>query len=149
MKAKLVVLGVLAVGLLLVSAASAQKASLYPQGVGCYLIGEGAELSRQSEPQFIRGDYDASGDLAMPDALGLLLWKYHQPGGVAPTCEDAADYDDSGDIAMPDALGLLLWKYHQPGGVPPPPPFPGCGPDPTEPDGLGCVSYSPCGWPLR
>jgi len=99
--------------------------------------------------EFVRGDYDASGDIAMPDALGLLLYKYHQPGGVASPCEDAADYDDSGGIAMPDALGLLLWKYHQPGGVPPPPPFDpsgapaGCGIDPTE-DELGCDSYPPC-----
>jgi len=143
MKAKLVVLGVLAVAVLFAGSAFAQRASLYPQGVECYLIGEGTEINLQS-PQFIRGDYDASGDLAMPDALGLLLWKYHQPGGVAPSCEDAADYDDSGDIAMPDALGLLLFKYHQPGGVPPPPPYPGCGVDPTEPDGLGCVSFPPC-----
>ncbi len=94
-------------------------------------------------PPFIRGDYDDSGDLAMPDALMLLLWKYHQPGGVAPTCEDAADYDDDGGIAMPDALGLLLYKYHQPGGVPPPPPYPDCGLDFTE-DELECVAYSHC-----
>jgi len=92
---------------------------------------------------FIRGDYDTSGVLAMPDALGLLLWKYHQPDGVPPSCEDAADYDDSGDLAMPDALGLLLYKYHQPGGVPPPAPYPDCGIDPTE-DSLGCDSYPPC-----
>ncbi len=96
-----------------------------------------------SGPTFIRGDYDASGDIAMPDALGLLLYKFHQPGGVPPPCEDAADYDDSGDIAMPDALGLLLYKFHQPGGVPPPPPYPDCGIDPTE-DALGCDSYPPC-----
>jgi len=96
-----------------------------------------------SGPSFIRGDYDASGDVAMPDALGLLLWKYHQPGGVPSPCEDAGDCDDSGDLAMPDALGLLLWKYHQPGGVPPPPPFPDCGIDPTE-DGIECDSYPPC-----
>ena len=142
MKARLVVFGALAVCLLFVDAAFAQKAPLYPQGVGYYLIGEGAELKAES-PQFIRGDYDASGDLAMPDALALLLWKYHQPGGVPPSCEDAADYDDSGEIAMPDALGLLLFKYHQPGGVPPPPPYPDCGIDPTA-DPLGCVSFPPC-----
>jgi len=94
-------------------------------------------------PMFVRGDYDASGDIAMPDALGLLLWKYHQPGGAPTSCDDAGDYDDSGDLAMPDALGLLLWKYHQPGGVPPPPPGQSCGPDPTE-DDLGCASYPPC-----
>ncbi len=94
-------------------------------------------------PLFVRGDYDDTGDLAMPDALNLLLWKYHQPGGVAPPCEDAADYDDDGNIAMPDALGLLLYKYHQPGGVPPAPPYPDCGLDFTE-DGLECATYTHC-----
>jgi len=94
-------------------------------------------------PLFVRGDYDDTGDLAMPDALRLLLWKYHQPGGVAPTCKDAADYDDDGNIAMPDALSLLLYKYHQPGGVPPAPPYPDCGLDFTE-DELECVAYSHC-----
>jgi len=98
----------------------------------------------EERAKFIRGDYDANGVLAMPDALGLLLYKYHQPGGVAPPCEDAGDYDDSGELAMPDALALLLYKYHQPGGVPPPPPYPDCGIDPTD-DGLGCDSYPPCG----
>ncbi len=98
----------------------------------------------EEDAEFIRGDYDANGVLAMPDALGLLLYKYHQPGGVAPPCEDAGDYDDSGELAMPDALALLLYKYHQPGGVPPPPPYPDCGIDPTD-DGLGCDSYPPCG----
>ncbi len=97
---------------------------------------------------FIRGDYDANGELAMADALGLLVWKYHQPGGVPPPCEDAADYDDNGDISMADAVGLLLFKYHQPGGVPPPPPYPDCGPDPTK-DGLSCDSYPPCNWPPK
>ncbi len=94
-------------------------------------------------PFFIRGDYDANGNLSMADALGLLAWIYYQPGGVPPPCEDAADYDDNGEIAMTDALNLLLFKYHQPGGAPPPPPYPDCGIDALG-DELSCDSYPPC-----
>ncbi len=124
-----------------------------PWGDGCFGIAYGecdieqeavyVDCDPLNGPFFVRGDYDANGDLTMADALGLLAWIYHQPGGVAPACEDAADYDDNGEIVMADALSLLLFKYHQPGGVAPSPPYPDCGIDPPG-DELGCNSYSPC-----
>jgi len=125
-----------------------------PWNDGCFGIAYGecdieqeavyVDYDKPQSPPFIRGDYDANGELSMADALNLLLWQYYQPGGVPPPCEDAADYDDNGEIAMADALGILLYKYCQPGGIPPLPPYPDCGPDPTS-DALDCQSYPPCG----
>jgi len=143
MKVRIAVLGALALALLLASAAFAQKAPLYPRGIGCYLMASGADLQKQSEAEFIRGDYNDDGSLMMNDALTMLLWLFHQPGGTAPTCEDAADYNDDGSLMMNDALTELLYLFHQPGGTPPPPPGESCGPDPTA-DGLGCITYTHC-----
>ncbi len=95
-------------------------------------------------PAFVRGDYDGDGCLSMPDALALLFWLYHQPGGFPTACMDAADYDDDGHLTMLDAVNELIWLYHQPGGMPPPPPYPACGIDPTTDDPFECAWYEPC-----
>jgi len=95
-------------------------------------------------PAFIRGDYNGDSYLSMADALALLAWLYHQPGGFPTTCMDGADYDDDGNISMADALSELTWLYHQPGGTPPAPPYPACGIDPTPDDPFECDWYESC-----
>jgi hypothetical protein len=55
--------------------------------------------------------------------------------GVVPLCEDACDADDDGSISESDSTRVLNYLFLA--GAPPPPPFPGCGLDPTA-DSLGC-----------
>lgn len=92
------------------------------------------------EPDFPRGDVDTDGVLnALIDVLFLLDFGFL--GGPAPLCSDAADVDDDGTInALIDSIYLLEFGFI--GGPPPPSPFPGCGPDPTD-DTLDCAEYAP------
>jgi len=146
MKAKLLVLVALAVSLLFVGTAFAQRASFYPQGVETYVIGDGVDLQKES-PEFIRGDYNVDGALLTNDPIMELQWIFGVPGAPPPSCEDAADYDDDGFILTNDPIMALQYIFGVPGAPPPQPPFgtpPGdCGPDPTD-DGLDCTSYPPC-----
>ncbi len=147
MKAKLVVFGVLAVVLLFVGAAFAQKAPLYPQGIGCYLIGEGADLQKQS-PVFIRGDVDENGTYTLGD--GLFFLNYFFSGEPVPSCIEACDVDDGGTLTLGDGLYFLNYFFTGTPVIPPPSGTApgGCGIDPT-PDDLGCAEHTACGWPLR
>ena len=144
MKAKLFFFGILAVVVLLGSTALAQKAPLYPSGIGCYLIGEGVELHRESPPEFIRGDVDASGGYTLGD--GLFFLNYFFSGSPVPGCIEACDVDDSGNLTLGDGLYFLNYFFTGSPTIPPPSgPAPGgCGTDPT-PDALDCVSFPPCG----
>lgn len=91
-------------------------------------------------PGFIRGDADCDADLATPDAVHILRYKFI-PGYPRPLCMDAADADDNGWVEMPDAVHIMRYLFI-PGSPPPPPPFPECGCDPT-PDDLNCGCH-PC-----
>jgi hypothetical protein len=96
-----------------------------------------------SQSTFIRGDVDASGDLSVTDAVRVLRFAA-QPGFASAflvSCEDAADVDDSGSVDLADGVYLLQWLFS--GGSMPPPPFPECGPDPTE-DSLDCQNHERC-----
>ncbi len=95
------------------------------------------------KPQFIRGDYDGSGQLLTNDPLMELQWIFGVPGATAPTCMDAADYSDDGGVLTNDPLMALQYIFGVPGSTPPPPPYPDCGIDPTE-DELDCVSHPFC-----
>jgi hypothetical protein len=83
---------------------------------------------------FMRGDVDGSGRLAVPDAIRILLHLF-RGDPTAVTCEDAADVDDSGAVDVADAIHLLSGLFL--GGAIPAAPFPTYGPDPTE-DALDC-----------
>jgi hypothetical protein len=114
-------------------------------------------------PVFVRGDVDASGEINITDAIFLLGYLFQ--GTTTPSCMDAADVDDLGAGApnITDAIFLLGWLFQ--GTAPPPAPVPttdegiagaaydpveSCGSDPSaaadpDPDGMSCVSFTPCG----
>ncbi|MCA8962072.1 MAG: hypothetical protein KDC38_16210 [Planctomycetes bacterium] len=90
------------------------------------------------EPEFVRCDCNRDGSGDIGDAiftLGLLFM------GGTPSCADACDSNDDGSINIADVIYCLSILFT--GGPPPPPPYPGCGPDPT-PDALRCDSYPLC-----
>lgn len=84
---------------------------------------------------FRRGDVDASGDVAITDAI-LVLSRLFLGGGPLP-CEDAADADDDGNIVLTDAVVILSYLFR---GGPPlvPPGASTCGEDSTEDDLQAC-----------
>jgi hypothetical protein len=89
-------------------------------------------------PQFIRGD--ANNDNQVDTADAMFLMSYLSAGGPSPECMDAADADDSGTVDTSDVTLILNYTL---GAAPPPPPFPDCGPDPTD-DSLTCDKYDLC-----
>ncbi len=91
-------------------------------------------------PPFIRGDFDASGDVDLADAIQGLQYVVFGHGS-APTCLDAADANDDGQITLADPIYTLAALF-----IPEiviPDPWPDCGEDPSE-DELGCESFAPC-----
>jgi hypothetical protein len=88
---------------------------------------------------FLRGDVDGSGRVAVSDAIRILLHLFQGDASAVP-CADAADADDSGAIDLADAIRLLSGLFQ--GGSAPAAPFPGCGADPTD-DALGCEEACP------
>lgn len=98
------------------------------------LLGEPPAGPVPAGRSFRRGDADGDGVTSLFDAVAVL--ERYFPGRIdAVRCESAADADDDGRIAVSDALRILAYLFL--GEEPPPPPFPGCGLDPT-PDGLSC-----------
>src|SRR5262245_60036161 len=93
--------------------------------------------------QFARADVDASGEVDLNDAVAILGLLFLDGGRYVP-CWDAADVDDDGGLSLADPVRLLSYLFF--GAAQPPPPFPGCGSDPT-PDYLSCDFSSPCGLP--
>ena len=88
---------------------------------------------------FLRGDVDGSGRIAVNDAIRVLLHLFQGDGSAVP-CEDAADADDSGAVDLADAIRVLSGLFQ--GGPAPAAPFPVCGADPTQ-DELGCDEACP------
>ncbi|MHC4805871.1 MAG: dockerin type I repeat-containing protein, partial [Planctomycetota bacterium] len=88
--------------------------------------------------QFIRGDANQDYQVDMADAVFIM--SYLSAGGPSPECMDAADADDSGTVDTSDVTFILNYTL---GAAPPPPPFPDCGPDPTD-DSLTCDKYDMC-----
>ncbi|MCI0406126.1 MAG: dockerin type I repeat-containing protein [candidate division Zixibacteria bacterium] len=84
---------------------------------------------------FIRGDFDGNGVVDATDLDSLLTYIFL--GAPVPFCEDAADINDDGSSTPAD--WTILNAFLNTGGAPPPPPFPGCGLDPT-PDGFTCFN---------
>lgn len=86
------------------------------------------------EPVFLRGDFDANGSLAIPDAIGLLGFLFQK--GASPSCHKAADADDDGRIRITDAVRIAFQIFGRSVGAVAAP-FPACGVDPTA-DSLDC-----------
>ena len=75
------------------------------------------------------------------DAEGIFTLSYLFAEGSPPSCLDAADANDDGGIDMPDGIFILQNLFASGPAIPPP--YPGCGIDPTV-DELGCSRFAPC-----
>jgi hypothetical protein len=82
--------------------------------------------------QFIRGDVDRNGSLAIGDPVLALRFLFMDDTIL---CEEAADVDNDGDLAITDPIVLLRFLFI--GGPEPAAPFPEPGPD-TDGDATGC-----------
>jgi uncharacterized repeat protein (TIGR01451 family) len=82
---------------------------------------------------FSRGRCNADDRFDISDPVFLL--EYLFLGGSRPTCLDACDANDDGKLNITDPIALLAYLFQGASALPPP--FPGCGEDPT-PDDLGC-----------
>jgi hypothetical protein len=96
-------------------------------------------LAIQREAEFLRGDVNDDGAIDISDPISALSFLFL--GTSEPPCKDAADANDDGTVDISDPVAELRYLFR--GGLPAPPPFGGCGDDPTE-DPLGCNSYSAC-----
>ena len=79
-------------------------------------------------PFFRRGDANDDGLLNIADAITTLSYLF--AGAAPPPCPDAADTNDDGVLNIADAITTLSHLFA--GSGPLPPPFPDCGPDPTD-----------------
>ena len=105
-----------------------------------FLGGNAPSLTVQAgELRFERGDANGDTHTDLSDGIFLLLHLF--ASGRDPACLDAADADDSGAIDITDPIALLRYLFVK--GPQPPPPFLGCGLDPT-PDALDCTRFDPC-----
>ncbi len=84
--------------------------------------------------EFIRGDANGDGNIAILDAINSLQFLFVQ--GATPPCLDALDIDDDGSLAIIDPILLLHFLFLS--GPAPADPFPACGMDPTA-DSLDCA----------
>ncbi len=97
--------------------------------------------SESSSPTFERGDCNGDGGFNIADAIALLSFLF-TPGGPPPSCSDSCDANDDGALDIGDAIEILNVLFG--GSAVLPPPFAGCGEDPTI-DGLGCaISTGAC-----
>jgi hypothetical protein len=97
-----------------------------------------AGYSVPAKPQcFIRGDFNADGFVNAADTLGFV--SFILLSTPVPPCADAADMNDDGVLSSVDIPLLFSTVFS---GSIPPPPFPGCGLDPTPPVGLfPCLTF--------
>jgi hypothetical protein len=91
-----------------------------------------------SDPQFIRGDCSPDGSVTISDAIFYLSTLFGPAQPLA--CADACDSNDDGQLDIADAVRTLSYLFA--GGVQLPPPFPGCGADPSA-DAIECEAPSP------
>lgn len=102
------------------------------------------ELLPELVDVFIRGDSNGDGLVNVADAI-FHLSALFLPGADQPACSDAADSNDDGGMNVADTV-YLLSSLFVPGSPHPPPPHPGCGPDPTGDMLLGpsCPTSGAC-----
>ena len=90
--------------------------------------------------EFVRGDCNEDGLLNIADPLRILIDLFS--GGPGAQCERACDSNDDGSKDLSDPIYILEHLFL--GGPPPPPPFPSCGEDPTNPVSLPCFGSPTC-----
>lgn len=83
---------------------------------------------------FVRGDGNLDQVVDISDALVVI--EYLFAGSMVP-CPSALDADDNDGVSLGDALQILYFVFDGTGSQPLPPPYPGCGEDPT-PGSLTC-----------
>jgi len=88
---------------------------------------------------FKRGVTNADGNMNLADAISTLSYLFG--GSAEPPCLSAADSNDDGTVNLADAIRTLGYLFGGVGDLPPP--FSGCGTDPT-PDSLSCKRFAPC-----
>lgn len=119
--------------LVLVGSSNHDNGPGQPTGAA-YLFDLGADELR-------RGDVNGDGGLDIADAIAALGALF-VPGTPPLGCVDAADANDDGSHDVADAIYALSALF-VPGAPSPPPPFPGCGADPTA-DALPCATTPGC-----
>lgn len=103
-------------------------------------------------PVFIRGDIDDDGDVDGDDFCLMQCILFGGTCGqtgtdcstVSPSCMFAADFNDDGNVTLSDATSMYYFITGQSSA--PPPPYPDCGEDPTNPQpGADCCQWSSSG----
>lgn len=93
--------------------------------------------------RFIRGECNLDGMFNIADPVFLLGALFPQGSPPVLDCADACDANDDGTLNIADAVTALATLFPQGPPIPLPPPFPGCGNDPTA-DALTCLANEPC-----
>ncbi len=93
--------------------------------------------------QFTRGDSNADGSFNIADAVATLNVLFPIGPPPTPPCRDALDSNDDGSLNIADAVASLGTLFPTGPPLPLPPPFPGCGVDPTA-DPLDCLAFPFC-----
>ncbi|MCA8961231.1 MAG: hypothetical protein KDC38_11990 [Planctomycetes bacterium] len=82
-------------------------------------------------PPFLRGDANRDGTVDLAD-----FFRQFAMIGIGstpdPHCDDAVDFNDDGVLSIADMWETLAFLFS--GGAAPPPPYPDCGFDTTDPD---------------
>lgn len=90
---------------------------------------------------FIRGEVTGDGSVNIADPILTLNYLFDSAGGNVALCLDAADSNDDGVVNITDPVSVLGSLFAGLGPILPP--YPTCGPDPTE-DALGCTFALSC-----
>ncbi|MFN0059917.1 MAG: hypothetical protein ACKVX7_15780 [Planctomycetota bacterium] len=90
-------------------------------------------------PDFVRGDCNVDNSTNIADAI-FALDTLFIPGSTGGPCAKACDANDDGSFNLADVITLLSHLFLS---GPIPPPFPGCGADPTM-DSLSCDAFGFC-----
>jgi hypothetical protein len=83
---------------------------------------------------FRRGDANSDGAVNITDTVFILNALFN---GYDCLCWDAADGNDDGAVNVTDSVFVFNHLFY--GGAAPPPPYPGCGEDDYDSDGLFCI----------
>lgn len=117
---------------------SSRKSLVLFAGHGLLLFFHASLLLAQ-DAQFRRGDSNLDGTLDISD--GIFTLRYIFLGEPSAGCDDASDVDDDGSLGITDCVFGMRFLFLD--GAPPPPPFEGCGLDPTE-DPIRCEVNERC-----
>lgn len=85
--------------------------------------------------QFVRGNINGTGVVDLGDAIYALNYLFSDGG--TPPCLDAADVNDDDSVDLADAIRMINWMFLD--GDQPESPYPNCGFDPTDNDGVTCL----------